>query len=80
MITPADTALVRLTPSSMHTENKKLPRNDSRNKSPRRRGVRGGSSAGRGSQWAIASAPMPKRSHASSITGNAATRGLDSAT
>ena len=35
MITPADTALVRLTPNSMQIENRKLPRKDSRNTRPR---------------------------------------------
>ena len=35
MITPADTALVRLTPNSMQIENRKLPRKDSRNSSRR---------------------------------------------
>ena len=33
MITPADTALVMLTPNSMQMENRKLPRKDSRNTS-----------------------------------------------
>ena len=80
MITPADTALVRLTPNSMQIENRKLPRKDSRNTRPRVRGVIGGSSGGRRSQCGIASAAMPKRSQASSSTGNAATSGLDRAT
>ena len=35
MMTPADTALVRLTPNSMQMENRKLPRKDSRNTSRR---------------------------------------------
>ena len=35
MITPADTALVRLTPNSMQIENMKLPRKDSRKTRPR---------------------------------------------
>jgi hypothetical protein len=80
MITPADTALVRLTPNSMQIENMKLPRNDSRNTRPRVRGVMGGSSGGRRSQCGMARAAMPKRSQASSSTGKAATSGLDSAT
>ncbi len=80
MITPADTALVRLTPNSMQIENMKLPRNDSRNTSQRVRAVIGGSSGVRLSQCGMASAAMPKRSHASSSTGKAATRGLERAT
>ena len=80
MMTPADTALVRLTPNIMQIENRKLPRNDSRNTSARVRPVIGGSSAGRLSQCGMAAAAMPKRSHASRNTGNAATSGFDSAT
>ncbi|MCY1367302.1 hypothetical protein D9M69_542310 [compost metagenome] len=80
MITPADTALVRLTPNSMQIENRKLPRKDSRKTSPRVRVLMGGSSGLRWSQWGMASAAMPKRSHASSSTGKAATSGLERAT
>ena len=80
MMTPADTALVMLTPKSMQMEKRKLPRNDSRKT---RRFVcadMGGSFAGLRSQWSIARPPMPKRIHASRKTGMAATSGLDSAT
>ena len=80
MITPAETALVRLTPYSMQIENRKLPRNDSRKTRRRVARVMGGSFAGLRSQGSMASAPMPKRSQASRNTGNAATSGLDSAT
>ena len=80
MITPADTALVRLTPNSMQIENRKLPRNDSRNSSCLVCRVMGASLAGFLSQPAMAMPPMPKRSQASRNTGRAATSGLDSAT
>jgi hypothetical protein len=80
MITPAETALVRLTPHSMHSENRKLPRKDSRNSRRRVRGVRGASVAGLRSQCSIARPPMPKRSQASRNTGIAAASGFDSAT
>jgi hypothetical protein len=33
-MTPADTALVMLTPNSMQIEKRKFPRNDSKNNSP----------------------------------------------
>ena len=80
MITPAETALVMLTPNSMQIEKRKLPSRDSRNTSARVRLVIGGSSAGRRSQCGIASAAMPNRNHASRKTGKAATSGLESAT
>ena len=80
MTTPAETALVMLTPNSMQMENRKLPRNDSRNSSRRVRPESGGSSAGLRSQGSIATAAMPKRIQASRNTGRAATSGLDSAT
>ena len=80
MITPAETALVMLTPYSMQMENRKLPRNDSRNTSCRVCRVIGGSSAGLRSQCSMAKPPMPKRSQASRNTGSAAASGLDSAT
>ena len=77
---PADTALVMLTPYSMQIENKKLPSSDSTNTSRRVWALIGASSAGRLSQPAMATAPMAKRSQASSSTGNAAASGLDRAT
>ena len=80
MITPAATALVMLTPNSMQIENKKLPRNDSKNTNQRVCDVIGASPTGFFSQCAIASPPMPKRSQASKNTGIAATSGLDKAT
>ena len=80
MITPADTALVRLTPNSMKIENRKLPRNDSRKTRPRVRALMGASSGARRSQCGMANAAMPNRSHASSSTGKAATSGLERAT
>ena len=55
MITPAETALVMLTPYNMESENRKLPRKDSRNSRRRVCGVMGGSSAGRRSQLAMRS-------------------------
>ena len=80
MMTPAVTALVRLTPEIMHSVNKKLPRNASRNSSLRVEAVNLGSSAGLGSQCTMATAPMPKRSQASRKIGRVAARGLDNAT
>ena len=79
-ITPADTALVRLTPYSMQIENRKLPTKDSRNSRRRVCAVKGASSAGLRNQGSMAMAAMPNRIHASSSTGNAATSGLDKAT
>ena len=80
MITPAETALVMLTPKSMQIENMKLPRKDSRKISLRVVGVIGASFAGLRSQCNMPNPPMPKRSQASRKTGRAATRGLDRAT
>ena len=80
MVTPAVTALVRLTPVTMHSVNKKLPKKDSRNSKRLVRRFSGASSGVLRSQRAMATAPMPKRSQASSSTGNNAASGLDSAT
>ena len=79
MVTLAATAPVSETPVIMQMVKRKLPKNDSTNSNQRVCRVIGASFAGRRSQVAIASAPMPKRSHASSSTGNAAANGLDSA-
>jgi len=79
-MTPAETALVRLTPYSMHIENRKLPRNDSVKTSTRVRRVMTGSCNGRFSQCGMATAAMPKRSQANSNTGKTATSGFDNAT
>ena len=75
-ITPADTALVSPMPYSMQIENRKFPRNDSRNTSQRVCADRGPSEAGFFSQGSMAMAAMPKRSQASKNTGSAATSGL----
>ena len=80
MMTPAETALVMLTPNNMQMENRKLPKKDSRNTSLRIDADMGGSSAGRRSQGNMATAAMPKRNHAKRNTGKAATSGLDKAT
>ena len=80
MITPAETALVMLTPNSMQMENRKLPRNDSRNTSRLVCADIGASPAGLRSQCSMARPPMPKRSQASRNTGIAAASGLDRAT
>ena len=80
MMTPAASALVRLTPNNMKMENRKLPRNDSRKSRRRIRPLMGNSSAGFLSHDNIAMPPMPKRSQASKNTGNAATSDLDRAT
>ncbi len=78
--TPAATALVMLMPNSMQIENKKLPKNDSKNSKRLVWGVIGTSLAGFFSQCSIAAPPMPKRSQASRKTGRATTSGLDKAT
>ena len=78
--TPAATALVMLTPNSMQMENRKLPKNDSRNSNRLVWDVKGASPRGFFSQCSIAAPPMPKRSQASKKTGRAATSGLDKAT
>ena len=80
MITPADTALVMLTPVIMQIENRKLPRNDSRKTSIRVLRVSGASFAGFRIQRNMATAPIPKRNQANKNTGKAATSGLVSAT
>src|SRR3546814_9021982 len=61
MMTPADTALVMLTPTIMHKVNRKLPRKDSRKISHRVCTDRVGSEAGLRIQRNMAIAPMPKR-------------------
>ena len=78
--TPAVTAPVMLTPNSMQIENKKLPKNDSRNSRRLVWPVIGASSTGFFSQCNMAAPPIPKRSQASKKTGRAATSGLDKAT
>ena len=78
--TPAETALVKLTPYNMQIENRKLPRSDSRNSSSRMRGAKGASLAGLRNQGSMATAAMPKRIQASRNTGRMATSGLDKAT
>jgi len=78
--TPADTALVMLTPYNMQMENRKFPRKDSRNRRSRIRLSINGSSAGLRSHGSIARPPIPKRIQASRNTGMAATSGLESAT
>src|SRR5690606_2680963 len=80
MITPADTALVMLTPNIMHSVNRKLPRNDSRKISHRVDTERTGSVAGLRIQRSMAMAPMPKRSQPSKKTGSTSASGLVSAT
>ena len=80
MMTPADTAVVMLTPNSMQMVNKKLPRKDSRKIRRLVAAVMGGSPAGLRSQCGMAKEPMPKRSQASKATGNTAIKGLDKAT
>jgi len=80
MMTPADTALVMLTPNNMQMENRKLPRKDSRNSNCLVLRVMGASPSGFLSQPTMAMPPMPKRNQASKNTGSAATSGLLSAT
>ena len=80
MVTPAVTALVRLTPVTMQMVKRKLPNSDSRNSSPCVRRGKGASSAGLRSHRSMAMAPMPKRSQASNSTGKMAAKGLDRAT
>ncbi|CAM5194187.1 hypothetical protein CDEN61S_00461 [Castellaniella denitrificans] len=78
--TPAATAPLWLTPSTMKTVNRKLPMKASRNTSRRTRGVGGGSAAGRRSQCSMPAPPIPKRSQPSRNTGNTAASGLLRAT
>ena len=78
--TPAEIALVMLTPYSIQIENRKLPRNDSINSSSLVRAVNGASLAGFRSHGNKAMAAMPKRIHANRNTGSIATKGLDKAT
>ncbi len=80
MITPADTALVMLTPVIMHSVKRKLPKNDSRKISTRLRADKGCSLAGLRSQRSMATPPMPKRSQPRRNTGSTTARGLVSAT
>ena len=80
MITPAEVALVRLTPEIMQMVNRKLPKSDCRNSSPRVCVVIGGSSGVLRSQCGMATTPMPKRSQASRKIGNVAASGFDNAT
>ena len=80
MVTPAVTALVKATPLIMQSVKRKLPKKDSKNSSHLVCLVRVVSCAGGLSQPSMATAPMPKRSQASSMTGKMAARGLDKAT
>src|SRR5450759_2567683 len=80
MMTPAEIALVMLTPYSMQIVNRKLPRKDSTKTSFLVAQVMTGSEAGLVSQCGIARPPMAKRNQASNRTGMAATSGLDNAT
>jgi len=80
MITPAATADVSAMPNSMQIENRKLPRKLSQNSSLRSRAPSGASPGARPSQPSIATAAMPKRSHASTKTGKIATSSLDKPT
>ena len=77
MITPAASAEVRATPNSMHTENRKLPKKDSRNSSQRSCGLSRASPGWRFTQPAMATAAMPKRSQASRKIGSTSTRIFD---
>ena len=77
MITPAASAEVSATPNSMHTENRKFPKKDSRNSNCRSWRDSGASAGGRVTHPAIATAAMPKRSPASRNTGNTATSTFD---
>ena len=56
MMTPADTALVMLTPNNMQMENRKLPKNDCRNSCHDSERLRGGSPALRQTDQAIVTA------------------------
>ena len=76
MMTPAEIALVMLTPYSMQIVNRKLPRKDSTKTSFLVAQVMDGSETGFASQCGIAKPPMAKRSQASNMTGRTATRGL----
>ena len=80
MITPAASAELRYTPASMQIENRKLPKNDSRNSRRRVGASRGCSFAGRRSQGAIATAAIAKRSQASRNTGKITTSALEKPT
>jgi len=64
----------------MQTENRKLPKKDSRKSSLRSRALSTGSSGALRVQLAIATAAMPKRIQASKNTGNTATSSLDKPT
>ena len=81
MITPAASAVLCSTPNSMQIENRKLPRKLSQNSSTRSWRDSGASPLPRRrTQCAIATAAMPKRSHASRKTGTTATSTLDKPT
>ena len=78
--TPAATAELSITPYSMQIEKRKLPRKLSQKSRYRSCCDSGVSPAWRGSQLNIATAPMPKRSHASRNTGNTASSSFDKPT
>ena len=80
MMTPAEIALVMLTPYNMKTEKSTLPKSDSRKTSFFVSQLIGGSQGEARNQCVMASPPMANRIQASKNTGNASTRGLDSAT
>src|SRR3546814_17319774 len=69
IITPADTAPVRLTPSIMQSVNRKLPRKDSRKINLRVCGDRTGSVLGLRKQRNMAIPPLPKRNQTRRNTG-----------
>ena len=75
--TPAATAELSATPYSMQIENRKLPRKLSQNSSQRSCRESGASPGARRTQCSMATAAMPKRSHASRNTGSTATSSLD---
>ncbi len=77
MITPAASAELIATPNSMQIENRKLPKNDSRNSSQRSCAFSVDSSGPRLTHGAITTAAMPKRSHASRKIGNTTTSTFD---
>ena len=77
IVTPAASAEVSATPYSMQMLNRKLPRKLSQNSSQRSWRDSGASPGRRGSQCSMATAAMPKRSQASSSTGNTATSRRD---
>src|SRR3546814_20541751 len=76
IITPADTAPVRLTPSIMQSVNRKLHRKDSRKINLRVCGDRTGSVLGLRNQRNMAMPPMPKRNQPRRNTGSTIAHGL----